>query len=232
MQDARRGIDRIDRRGRAASADLSGGAGPATPPTTTTPPAPPTRTLSREPTGKEACLIRARTLAKARPRANDVWAFGRVTQWLECHLHTVEVAGSNPAAPIRAPRAARETPAPVGGLFVSGPRHGLTSVPDRPCPAPPFPRRASPRPSISLRALRPMPHQNRGRSEMFGRFQPANASELFPETRRPSNLTPADILRCAPPHGEATSRLPAGVSASTVFLLPGRYLPVGKGFDP
>src|SRR5699024_4504566 len=25
---------------------------------------------------------------------------GRVTQWLECHLHTVEVAGSNPAAPI------------------------------------------------------------------------------------------------------------------------------------
>ena len=26
--------------------------------------------------------------------------FGRLTQWLECHLHTVEVAGSNPAPPI------------------------------------------------------------------------------------------------------------------------------------
>ena len=47
-----------------------------------------------------ASSARALRFGKRRANIDSIGASGRLTQWLECDPHTVEVTGSNPVPPI------------------------------------------------------------------------------------------------------------------------------------
>lgn len=125
----------------------------------------------REDVAADANLSPRDGVGKTGSNASRSWSrfvHGRVTQWLECHLHTVEVAGSNPAVPTQAKVIAETRFASTANAAVRLRTRGLYT--ERPAYGPPIPENRTMARRNKPPALVHHKSRNQGRVRVDGRY--------------------------------------------------------------